>query len=148
MSIEEGLKKNGYHASTTSGYSMYPLLRDRRDNIVVRPCSGRLKKYDVPLYKRGNEYVLHRIIKVLPDGYVICGDNCINKEYNIKDENILGVLTEVYRNNKKINMDGLPYKIYVRMCRFFTLCELLTKRPFVYFPLLSTSYLKKVILHE
>ena len=51
MSIEEGLKKNGYHASTTSGYSMYPLLRDRRDNIVVRPCSGRLKKYDVPLYK-------------------------------------------------------------------------------------------------
>ena len=119
MSIEEGLKKNWYHASTTSGYSMYPLLRDRRDNIVVRPCSGRLKKYDVPLYKRGNEYVLHRIIKVLPDGYVICGDNCINKEYNIKDENILGVLTEVYRNNKKINMDGLPYKIYVRMCRFF-----------------------------
>ena len=55
MSIEEGLKKNGYHASTTVGYSMYPLLRDRRDNIVVRPCNGRLKKYDVPLYKRGDE---------------------------------------------------------------------------------------------
>ena len=122
MSIEEGLKKNGYHASTTSGYSMYPLLRDRRDNIVVRPCSGRLKKYDVPLYKRGNEYVLHRIIKVLPDGYVICGDNCINKEYNIKDENILGVLTEVYRNNKKINMDGLPYKIYVPFFLPFASC--------------------------
>ena len=98
---------------------MYPLLRHRRDNIVVRPCNGRLKKYDVPLYKVGEKYVLHRIIKVLPDGYVICGDNCINKEYNIKDENILGVLTEVYRNDKKINMDGLPYKIYVRMCRFF-----------------------------
>jgi len=117
MSIEEGLKKNGYHASTTSGYSMYPLLRDRRDNIVVRPCSGRLKKYDVPLYKRGNEYVLHRIIKVLPDGYVICGDNCINKEYNIKDENILGVLSEIYRAGKKINMDGVWYKTYVRLCR-------------------------------
>ena len=129
MSIEEGLKKNGYHASTTSGYSMYPLLRDRRDNIVVRPCSGRLKKYDVPLYKRGNEYVLHRIIKVLPDGYVICGDNCIDKEYNIKDENILGVLTEVYRNNKKINMDGLPYKIYVRMCRFLPFASCLQKDP-------------------
>ena len=67
MSIVEGLKKTGYHASTTVGYSMYPLLRDRRDNIVVRPCNGRLKKYDVPLYKRGDEYVLHRIIKVLPD---------------------------------------------------------------------------------
>lgn len=119
MTIEESLCINGYYASTTAGTSMYPLLRHRRDNIVVRPCNGRLKKYDVPLYKVGEKYVLHRIIKVLPDGYVICGDNCINKEYNIKDENILGVLTEVYRNNKKINMDGLPYKIYVRMCRFF-----------------------------
>ncbi len=119
MTIEESLCINGYYASTTAGTSMYPLLRHRRDNIVVRPCNGRLKKYDVPLYKVGEKYVLHRIIKVLPDGYVICGDNCINKEYNIKDENILGVLTEVYRNDKKINMDGLPYKIYVRMCRFF-----------------------------
>ena len=119
MSIEEGLKKNGYHASTTVGYSMYPLLRDRRDNIVVRPCNGRLKKYDVPLYKRGDEYVLHRIIKVLPAGYVICGDNCIGKEYGIKDENILGVLTEIYRNGKKIDMNGFGYKLYVRACRFF-----------------------------
>lgn len=119
MSIEEGLKKNGYHASTTVGYSMYPLLRDRRDNIVVRPCNGRLKKYDVPLYKRGDEYVLHRIIKVLPDGYVICGDNCIGKEYGIKDENILGVLTEIYRNGKKIDLNGFGYKFYVRACRFF-----------------------------
>ena len=118
MTIEESLCINGYYASTTAGTSMYPLLRHRRDNIVVRPCNGRLKKYDVPLYKVGEKYVLHRIIKVLPDGYVICGDNCINKEYNIKDENILGVLTEGYRNDKKINMDGLPYKIYVRMCRF------------------------------
>ena len=117
MSSEEGLKKNGYHASTTVGYSMYPLLRDRRDNIVVRPCNGRLKKYDVPLYKRGDEYVLHRIIKVLPDGYVICGDNCIRKEYGIKDENILGVLTEIYRNGKKIDMNGFGYKFYVRACR-------------------------------
>ncbi len=119
MSIEEGLKKNGYHASTTSGYSMYPLLRDRRDNIVVRPCTGRLKKYDVPLYKRGDSYVLHRIIKVLPDGYVICGDNCIGKEYDIKDKDILGVLTEIYRNDRKIDLNGFRYKLYVRACRFF-----------------------------
>ena len=118
MSIEEGLKKNGYHASTTVGYSMYPFLRDRRDNIVVRPYVGRLKKYDVPLYKRGDSYVLHRIIKVLPDSYVIIGDNCIFKEYGIKDEDILGVLTEVYRNNKKVNLDGFGYKLYVRLCRF------------------------------
>ena len=118
MTVEESLRINGYYASTTAGTSMYPLLRHRKDNIVVRPCNGRLKKYDVPLYKVGEKYVLHRIIKVLPNGYVICGDNCINKEYGITDENILGVLSEIYRAGKKINMDGVRYKTYVRLCRF------------------------------
>ncbi len=119
MTVEEGIRQNGYYASTTAGFSMYPLLRNRRDNIVVRACDGRLKKYDVPLYKVGEKYVLHRIIKVLPDGYVICGDNCVNKEYGIKDDDILGVLSEIYRNGKKINMNGFGYKAYVRLCRFF-----------------------------
>ena len=32
----------------------------------------RLKKYDVPLYRRGADYVLHRVVKVLPESYVIC----------------------------------------------------------------------------
>ena len=75
---------------------MYPMLRDRRDTIMIRPVEGRLKKYDVPLYRRGyrrgEAYVLHRIVKVLPDSYVICGDNCFKKEYGIREEQILGVL--------------------------------------------------------
>ncbi|MDO5305842.1 MAG: hypothetical protein Q4E87_09745, partial [bacterium] len=82
------------------------MLRNRRDTIVIRPYEGRLKKYDVPLYKRGNDYVLHRIVKVLPDSYVICGDNCLNKEYGITDEQILGVLTEFYRDGTHIDMNS------------------------------------------
>ena len=35
---------------TVVGNSMYPMLRSRRDTIVVRPCTGRLRQYDVALY--------------------------------------------------------------------------------------------------
>ena len=113
--IEDILQKEGCLVTTTAGVSMYPMLRNRRDTVVVRPAAGRLKKYDVALYKRGESYVLHRVVKVLPDGYVICGDNCLNREYNITEENILGVLTECYRGEKKLNLEGWPYRIYVRL---------------------------------
>ena len=55
-----------------------PLLREDRDVMIIERVTGRLKKYDVPLYKRPNgQYVLHRILKVRENDYVICGDHCI-----------------------------------------------------------------------
>ncbi len=112
--IEDVIKEEGLFVSTTVGTSMYPMLRNRRDTIIVEPYEGRLKKYDVPLYKRGSDYILHRIIEVRPDSYVILGDNCIQKEYGITDEQILGVLTGFYRGSKMIDMNGKAYKLYVR----------------------------------
>ncbi len=113
--IEDVLREEGMFVSTTVGVSMYPMLRNRKDTIIVMPYEGRLKKYDVPLYKRGSSYILHRIIEVRPDSYVIRGDNCIQKEYGITDEQILGVLTGFYRGAKKVNMDGIGYKLYARV---------------------------------
>lgn len=113
--IEDVVAQDGIYVGTTSGVSMYPMLRDRRDTIIIQPCQGRLKKYDVPLYHRGEKYVLHRIVKVLPDSYVICGDNCIRKEYGISDQQIIGVLTGFYRDGKVIDMNGYGYRCYARI---------------------------------
>lgn len=115
LHIEEVLKQNGMYVSTTAGVSMYPLLRNRKDTIVILPVKGRLHKYDVPLYKRGSQYVLHRIVKVTSDGYVICGDNCLHREYGITDEQIIGVLSEVIRGEKKIDLNGWKYRLYCRV---------------------------------
>ncbi len=116
--IEKILSDDGVYVSTTSGVSMYPLLRDRRDTITVTPCAERLKKYDVALYRRGDRYVLHRVIKVLPDSYIIRGDNCILLEH-VRDEEILGKLTGIYRAEKMVNMQGAKYTLYSRMIVFF-----------------------------
>ena len=113
--IEDVLREEGVFVSTTVGTSMYPMLRNRRDTIVIKPYEGRLKKYDVPLYKRNSDYILHRIIDVRPDSYVIRGDNCEKKEYDITDAHVLGVLTEFYRGSKKINMESFGHKLYVRV---------------------------------
>ncbi len=112
--IEDILKEEGVFVSTTVGVSMYPMLRNRRDTIIVRPYEGRLKKYDVPLYRKGELYVLHRIIDVRPDSYVICGDNCEQIEYGITDDQIIGVLTGFYRGSKQIDMESWGYRMYAR----------------------------------
>lgn len=110
--IKKILDEQGMYVSTTSGVSMMPMLRHRRDTIVVKPAAQRLQKYDVALYRRGQEYVLHRVIKVLPDSYVIRGDNCIAKEYGITDADVLGVLVEFYRGERRIDMNKRSYRAY------------------------------------
>lgn len=117
--IEEMLLTEGVYITTTVGVSMYPLLKNRRDNVVIRPTTRKLKKYDVPLYKRGEKYLLHRIIKVTENGYIIRGDNCENKEYDITDEKIIGVLDAMWRKEKFITVDNFLYKCYSRLVVFF-----------------------------
>ncbi len=118
-SIEDIIESEGIYMCTTVGVSMYPMLRNRRDTVVILPKSGRLKKYDVPLYRVGKKYVLHRVIKVLPEkGYNIRGDNCFCTEKNIPEEAVIGVLSEFWRNGKRIDTENLSYKIYSRLWVF------------------------------
>ena len=114
LHIEDVLEKEGYHVSTTSGFSMWPMLRDRRDTIILSPVEGRLNKFDVPLYRRDEKYVLHRIIEVREDEYIICGDNCIQKEH-VKDEQVIAVLTGFYRGDRQIGLNSRGYRLYVRL---------------------------------
>ncbi|MCQ2459110.1 MAG: S24/S26 family peptidase [Ruminococcus sp.] len=119
--FEEFIEKNGSLVYTNVGVSMMPLLREHRDLIIISKVNGRLKKYDVPLYKRDSgQYVLHRILKVRGHDYVICGDNCYNREYGITDSHIIGVLTAFVRDGKEISVDNKLYKLYVHLwCDFF-----------------------------
>ena len=91
--------------------------------LIIEKSEGRLKKYDVPLYKRDSgQYVLHRILKVRKDDYVICGDNRYCKEYGISDRHIIGVLTAVVRSGKEISVNDWRYKLYVHLwCDLFPL---------------------------
>ncbi len=116
VSFEELLEKDGFLVYTNVGRSMMPLLRQRRDIIEIRKKGPeRCKKYDAVLYKRKNKYILHRILKVLPKGYLIAGDHNTFVERDITDENILGVMTRVIRSGRDIYMDNPWYRLYVHL---------------------------------
>ena len=119
--FEEELERNGILIYTNRGDSMMPLLRENRDLIHIRRVNGRCRKYDVPLYKRDSgQYVLHRILKVRKNDYVICGDNRCNKEYGITDRHIIGVLSGIIRDGREIPVTDIKCRIYAHLwCDLF-----------------------------
>lgn len=136
--FEEQLAKSGKLIYTNKGDSMMPLIKQDRDLLVIEPVHGRLKKYDVPLYKRDSgQYVLHRILKVRDNDYVICGDNRWSKEYGVTDRHIIGVLTAVIRNGREVSVNSRKYRLYVHLW-----CDLFPVRAFV---LHAANKLKRLI---
>ena len=121
--FEEILARDGQLVYTNVGDSMLPLIRQGRDLLVIKPQAGRLKKYDIPLYRRDSgQYVLHRVLKVRPDDYVICGDNRWGREYGITDRHIVGALTAIIRDGKEIPMTDWRLRLYAHLwCDLFPL---------------------------
>lgn len=114
--IEAQLREQGFYVSTTVGWSMWPMLRNRHDRVVVLPVgNARLRKYDLPLYRRPDgKYILHRIIGVKEGEYLIRGDNTYVKEH-IPDSWILGYVSEFYRAGRHIQTSSRVYRMYARV---------------------------------
>lgn len=113
LTIEEVLTQKGVYVGPTVGGSMLPMLKARRDTIVVKAKTERLKRLDVALYKRGDAYVLHRVLCPIDGGYIIRGDNCYADEY-IPEKDILGVLTEFFRKGKHVLCTDKKYIQYAK----------------------------------
>ena len=92
---------------------MEPMLRQNRDLVVIQVPASRLQKYDVALYKRGKDYVLHRVVGVADDRYLIRGDNTYAVE-TVPDSAVIGVLTGFQRKGKQVSTDSRGYRLYVR----------------------------------
>ena len=96
---------------------MLPMLYHRRDKVcLVKPQGKRLKKYDIPLFVRQDgKYILHRIVAVKAEGYVVVGDNQCTKEYPVQPSQILGVVKGFWRNGKYTSCDDFFYRTYCRL---------------------------------
>lgn len=122
LSYEEVLESEGRLVAVNKGKSMLPLLRENRDVMVIdKKTEQRCKRLDAVLYKSGGRYVLHRVIRVRDDDYVIVGDNCRRLEYGITDDDVLGVLTAVIRNGRReVSMDSPVCRFYAHLwCDLF-----------------------------
>ncbi len=119
-SIEAELSVHGTYATNTQGKSMEPLFRTHRDVVMLKRPEGELKKYDIVLYRgvgREHIFVLHRIVKVRENDYVIRGDNTFYLEYVPKDK-ILGVVVSFNRKGKHHTVDDMSFRLYSRFWNF------------------------------
>ena len=104
--------------------------------------------------------ILHRIVKVMPKGeYVILGDNCSRREYGIREDDIVGVLTSFKHNGIHYETTDSRYTDYVKRLRETE--NVRTKRKLIYdiivqhlhfLPASSysilKSFLKKIIVYQ
>ena len=93
-----------------NGSSMRPMLNGGEDLIMLVKPSGRLRLFDVALYyrKETGKYVVHRVVGFRKDGsYIFLGDNNMEREYGITDEDIIGVFLKIAK--EKIVERAYPF---------------------------------------
>ncbi len=113
--IEQILLTRGAAVKKISGSSMWPTLKE--DDFATIVATDAYKRGDIVLYKRGDAYVLHRLIGV-GDPCVLRGDNTIAKEFVPRSE-ILGVLSAVVSDGDSHGI-GSAYFFFRRLYAVIT----------------------------
>ena len=115
---KEQLNQKGTIAIVPGGNSMWPTLKHHGQAVIIRQKAERLKKYDVALYVApSGKYILHRVIAVKDDVYLIRGDNTYAVE-RVPKTSVIGVLFKFNRKGKSHTTDERLYKIYSRLWHY------------------------------
>lgn len=111
--IQEVLDSGGEFQLYPRGSSMLPLIREGRDWVMLVQKGKTLHHNDIVLYHRKDgSFVLHRIVKVRNDGYVLCGDNQVQLETGIQDDQIIALVKGIGRKGKQVSKHSLWLRLY------------------------------------
>ncbi|MGE5741961.1 MAG: S24/S26 family peptidase [Candidatus Aminicenantes bacterium RBG_16_66_30] len=86
------------------GWSMSPFVKDA-DVITVSPLRGREPRTGeivAFLHPKSGRAAVHRVVRAAPGTFLLRGDNTSDAEGPLAAERILGVVTEVVRDGKKV----------------------------------------------
>lgn len=94
------------------GISMLPMIVQGRDSVTLSSPPKKLKKFDIPLYRREDgSFVLHRAVKI-SDTYTCIGDNQFKAEKGITHDQVIGVVTAFTRKGKTYSVSCVGYRLY------------------------------------
>ena len=111
----EELNKCGKYFSVPRGISMWPMILNKEGIVEIHRLDRPARRYDVVLYIRGEEQgVIHRVLHVRANDYIIAGDNCWQKEYVPKDQ-IVGIAVRFYRKGKWYEVTDRRYRLYTHL---------------------------------
>lgn len=114
--IEQMLSENGLCVTGITGVSMLPMLRQGEDRVLLVRPSFPLQPDTVALFRREQDYVLHRVIAYRNGVYVFRGDNCAADEL-VPETQVLGVLSGFWRGETFHDCTGAENAVYAARAR-------------------------------
>lgn len=113
--MQEQLAAGKYVRFFPRGTSMLPMLRQGIDSVTLAPLPKKLKKFDLPLYRRENgQFVLHRIVRT-GETYTCIGDNQFQLEPGVKPEQMIALVVRFSRGEREWSVDAPAYRLYCRV---------------------------------
>lgn len=111
--LAEKLADGGEVVMTVTGSSMYPVLRDQVDSVLlVSAPGGRVRMCDIPLYRRRDgAYILHRVVAIHGDRYLTAGDGQGQGEM-VESDQIIGVVRGFWRKGRYLPCSHPGYRLY------------------------------------
>lgn len=120
--IRKVLSSGGEFRLYPRGTSMLPLIRQGRDSVVLRALNRPAKAKDILFYqRRDGSYVLHRVKKITPEGMTLWGDNQIVLEHGVTDDQVIGYVARIFRDDKEVNCCDFRYRAYLWLWCFMTI---------------------------
>lgn len=124
--LSEVLESGGEFRLYPKGTSMLPLLCEGEDSVLLKKCTA-LEVGNIYLYRRkGGKFVLHRLVAMEQGNGapVFRGDNQDWLEYGIAREDVLAVVSGIFKKDVPYPMDSPRYRSYLRrlsspFCRFW-----------------------------
>lgn len=99
-----------------NGKSMEPLIKSNRDIVTIIPPPDELKIGQIAVFMLNNDTcVAHRIYKINGDFVQTFGDNCTLPDIPVKKEKIVGILSEVKKEKRKINLNSNAQILYGKL---------------------------------
>lgn len=132
---------------SATGNSMAPLIRNKKDSIVLSAYKGEnLGVGDMVFYKRKNgRYVLHRIVDIASDGkFIMLGDNQIKMEETVDIKQIVALPVAVIRGEKEVSLTSDGYKLYTKLWKKKSLIRIAYIKLFA-FKIKLSRLIKKII---
>jgi hypothetical protein len=110
--VRQQLSDTGQAYVNVTGVSMMPLLRHLRDGVILEPPRV-IRVGDIVLFDRRNgRYALHRVIRKGKTGFTMAGDHQWHLERNLPYDRVIGVVTAVVRNGRRISVENFFIKTY------------------------------------
>ena len=98
VEVEQFLTEGGDVTILVKGNSMRPLLRDRRDKVIMcRHTDADIKCGAIMLFRHNGTYVMHRVVRIDGDTIVFEGDGNYKRKEIVTRSDIIALVKTIIR---------------------------------------------------